>query len=213
VSIQSRIVETVPRPRTSRDRLAAIAFGLWVPAILILGAYLLAGHLVALPAPEARDRRLVSALAATGAADQGRWRALHFLDENCGCSQRVVTSLLARRPLPGLAERIVFITRTPAGTAAAATAARGAGFAFETVAPEDLERRFGVEAAPLLVAVAPDNRVRYLGGYTDRKQGPSIEDRDILQRTMRGERVAALPLFGCAVSKQLAAQLDPLRLR
>jgi hypothetical protein len=205
---------TLPPPRRRlRDRLAAVAFALWVPAIVIPGVYLMAGHVLALPTPDRGDARLLAVLAADSPADQGHWRALHFLDESCGCSQRILASLLARRPLSGLQERIVFVSRTLEGTASARAAARAAGFGFEEVASEELEPRFGVEAVPMLVAVAPGNEARYTGGYTDRKQGPAIQDRSVLLRVMNGERLAALPVFGCAVSKRLAAELDPLRLK
>lgn len=60
----------------------------------------------------------------------------------------------------------------------------------------------GISAAPLLIVLDPQDRVRYEGGYSDRKQGPQIGDLEILASAYRGQAVAAHPLFGPAISEQ-----------
>jgi hypothetical protein len=65
----------------------------------------------------------------------------------------------------------------------------------------------------MFAVMDPSGGLRYLGGYTERKQGLMIEDVTIVER-LRSERpVVELPLFGCAVSRSLQAMLDPLGIR
>jgi hypothetical protein len=181
---------------------------------MVPSSYLLAGHLLTLPRPDQsevlraalRDRRVPG--------NPDRWTALHVLYADCGCSRRILDHLLERRALPGLDERIVLVLgedETEAG--ALRPPALAAGFTFEVLTPEDLEARLGVESSPLLVIADPAGAARYVGGYTDRKRGPDIEDAAILARLRQGERVAPLPVFGCATSKKLQRKLDPLSLK
>ncbi len=100
-----------------------------------------------------------------------------------------------------------------ADDAALGTRIRAAGFDLETLSTEELARRYGVEAAPLLVVSDPRGTVRYVGGYTDHKQSVVIRDHEILSALRGGGGVAALPVFGCAVSKELGQRVDPLGLR
>ncbi len=83
----------------------------------------------------------------------------------------------------------------------------------EITTEQKLAELYEIDAAPLLVAIDPEGRVRYAGGYTDRKQGPDVRDRQILDALQRGDVVQPLPLYGCAVSKQLRRTLDPLGLK
>jgi hypothetical protein len=83
------------------------------------------------------------------------------------------------------------------------------GFAVERVTSGDLQR-FGVEAAPTLIALDPFGRVRYAGGYTERKQAAVVADLRILQAVRSGDTVDGLPIFGCAVSDRLKGELASL---
>jgi hypothetical protein len=76
----------------------------------------------------------------------------------------------------------------------------------------ELKRQYGIEGAPLLMVLSPGGEVSYSGGYSQRKGGPLL-DVDIIRglRTDRSE--ARLPLFGCAVSKELQQLLDPLSIK
>lgn len=182
----------------------------WVPAVIVVCAYLLGAHLLTLPAPPPTDPRLARSLAALrGGTGRGRWVVLHFLYDSCRCSGLVLEHLVARRASPDAVERVVLIDGTPA----AAARLRAAGYDAETTTRDRLVARFGFEAAPVMVVADPDDRVRYLGGYSERKQAPVLHDVEILRRARAGAVVRALPLFGCAVSARLQGAVDPLGLR
>src|SRR5262249_22073117 len=114
---------------------------------------------------------------------------------------------------PGVPERIVLVTEHPATTPATVAAAKARGFDIEVVAPDQLVDDYHVEAAPLLVIVDPRDAVRYVGGYTPRKQAADIRDRAVIAATLQGEAVPPLPTFGCAVGRSLRSKLDPLGIR
>lgn len=82
-------------------------------------------------------------------------------------------------------------------------------FDVRRVTSDDLSR-YGIEAAPLLVVLSPGGQIRYAGGYTERKQGPNIDDLRILDDARRPGVLASLPVFGCAVSDRLRRQLARL---
>jgi hypothetical protein len=81
------------------------------------------------------------------------------------------------------------------------------------VRPEELAARFHVQAAPLLAVLSDAGQIRYLGGYTDRKQGPLIRDREIMDGVRDRKQTPELPLFGCAVSQSLRKIIDPLGIK
>jgi hypothetical protein len=62
----------------------------------------------------------------------------------------------------------------------------------------------------MLIALDPEGRIRYAGGYTERKQGPVIDDTRILSEVRLEAAPPSLPLFGCAVSDRLRRQLSLL---
>jgi hypothetical protein len=77
------------------------------------------------------------------------------------------------------------------------------------VSPEQLVERYDLQAAPLLVVADPTDTVRYLGGYTSRKQGADVRDLGVIAATRFGLTVPPLPAFGCAVASELRARLNP----
>jgi hypothetical protein len=177
----------------------------------LISVGLLAKHLVAMPVPEAHDPALAAVVAQTrGLRGIGDWLGVHVLYGECPCSRKIAEVLLdPARPRPqALTETLVLVGADPALEARAAAA----GFAVDVVSPEDLEARWGVQAAPLLVLADPADQVRYVGGYTARKQGPDVQDIEILTQLRADAPVAPLPLFGCAVSQALRAAADPVGL-
>lgn len=193
-----------------RSVMLRLLFAAWVVALSILGAALLAFHLVALPAPSPTDPRLTAAIDASRTpADAGRWLVLHVLYARCQCSQRILDHLRRDRRPPDVVERIVIVDDPPGPIPGGSIP----GFAIESMTTDELVARYHVEAAPLLIVVSPDGAVRYAGGYTESKQGNAIHDLEVISAIRRGTFVSRLPLFGCAVSAALSRTMDPLGLK
>jgi len=186
-------------------------FVVWAIALLQVGAYLLAPHLLTLPISDAGESVTPRLTAPRLPAQRGRWLLLHVLDEDCPCSLRVLEHLFTSPRPVGVAERVVLIA-TP-GDDARVAAIRAHHFDLDVVTPEQLGARYHLDAAPVLVVVDPTDTVRYVGGYTTRKQATDVRDAAIVAAVLRGERVAALPTFGCAVGAGLHATVDPLTIR
>ncbi len=198
-----------PSPRAKRSLSRALSWAAlagWSGLVLVAGAYLLAAHEAPLPQPGS------AALAADVAQqrrpeERGQWLALHALFAECGCSQRVAEHLLARHPMPGMRERVLFVGESPRADELAA-----AGYEVEKLDEDTLRDRYGFEGVPAFALVAPDGGVRYVGGYTRTKQGSDFVDVSATAAALRGESTHPLPIFGCAVSRALQQRRDPLGL-
>jgi len=186
-----------------------VVFWLWVPALCYVVGSLMVGHWLPLPTPARDDPRLVGAVSARVNLEEPRWTRLHVLYAECPCSRRIYDALIERGSRPQIAETIVLVGRDEELERRAVER----GYELDVLSPEQLRERYNVEAAPLFVIADPVGAVRYVGGYTDRKQGLAIKDEEILTGLMAGEEVETLPTFGCGVSQNLQAVLDPLNLK
>lgn len=205
--------EASPSPRrawTRADVLTWSAIGAWGAVMVTVCAYMLGGHLVTLPSPTPTSPRLTAAVAERRpeAAAPG-WTALHVLYGDCGCSRRVIRHLAERKPTALAHEHVVLVDPEDGDV----ERLERAGFPVEVMAVDALGPRLDVAAVPLYVLAEPTGELAYVGGYTDRKRGPDIEDLDILAELRAGQPVPSLPLFGCATNQALASQVDPLGLR
>jgi hypothetical protein len=133
---------------------------------------------------------------------------VHVLYAQCACSQRIADHVLGGGRPADVAERVLLIGRDAALEARFAAA----GLPVSLVTEDEAATEFHVVAAPAFVVVAPDGGVRYVGGYTERKQGPDPRDLAILAAARAGRPFAPLPIFGCAVSARLRSSLNPLGL-
>ena len=182
---------------------ARFAVAAWFGAMVLLGAGLLAKHVVALPVPTKSQQLSKSLSALRDVARPKRWLAVHVLYAECRCSQRIVKHLTSTaRPL-GWEEVVLWVGN------AAPDAELEVHYRVKRVTSAELAR-LGVEAAPLLAILDPEGRLRYAGGYTSRKQGPVIDDLQIFAEAQHAGAPASRPVFGCAVSDRLKRALSIL---
>lgn len=181
------------------------ALCVWGALMVWIGAIMLGRHLVALPAQTGDDAALAAALSeARSEADSG-WFAAHALYGECGCSRRVAAHLLESERPSDVRELVILVGDDPELRSSLIEK----GFEVDVVTREELAARYHLRAVPVLAVLDPLDRVRYVGGYTQRKQGPVIEDLEILANLQSDRSIAALPLFGCAVSRRLQQTIDP----
>jgi hypothetical protein len=127
----------------------------------------------------------------------------------CRCSQSILEHLIARGARRDVAESSLLVSPTPELTQRLSAA----GYRVDVVAAGELQTRFAIESAPLLIVADAAHAIRYMGGYTLHKQAPDIRDVDIIDDVLAGRDAPELPLFGCAVSQRLKKLLDPFGLR
>jgi hypothetical protein len=192
-------------PFVTRTRLGNAALGVWFASMVVLGAGLLARHVVALPTPAPSALLAASIDGLRTPATRGKWLAVHVLYAPCRCSQRIADHLLSTERPRDWSEVVLWVGASP--TPPAGLEQR---FDVRRIGTADLSR-YGLESAPMLVTVDPDGRIRYAGGYTERKQGPVVDDLRILDAS-RGATslLAGLPIFGCAVSERLQREFRAL---
>lgn len=182
----------------------------WAGLSMVIQATLMASHWYTLPTPDQGDVRLREGLdELVPAHAQGSWVAVHVLYSACRCSQRVFDHLFETPRPDGLYETLLLVGEDPDLETRAATA----GFDVWVLSPQELETRFGLVSAPLLLVLGPDASLRYAGGYTDRKQAYDVQDVQIIETLQAGRSPAELPLYGCGVSKELQQILDPMGLK
>ena len=189
----------------------AALLALWFVGVVVLMATLALGHQFALAALDRQHPALTAGLARLLRHGAGGWAAVHVLYGRCRCSQRIAEHLRASQRPEDLRELVLLVGDEHDDVTGARLAERG--FEVVPVAAEALATRFGIEGAPAFVLIDPARRVRYLGGYTARKQGPDIRDLAIVREARQGVRVLDLPVFGCAVSQRLQALFEPFAQR
>jgi hypothetical protein len=206
------VLTLAPSLEQSGPRLPQLRYALWLwlPLAFVVTTTLMVGHWVTLPRPEPGDAQLTAALEGVRDARKERgWLAAHVLYAQCSCSKKLLDHLTSRAHPAGVDEVLLLVGDGPEMAARASAH----GYRVVSIKPEELKSRFNLSAAPLLVVADPAGHVRYTGGYTTHKQGPAPQDVAILASVMSTRQVAELPVFGCAVSKQLQALLDPLALK
>ncbi len=182
----------------------------WAGLSVVVQSTLMAGHWYTLPSPDAADPQLERSLSdLVPPAAKGDWSMVHVLYSACRCSQRVFDHLFESERPEGTYETVLLVGDDPS----IERRAREAGFAVVLATPAELEERFGIVSAPLLLVLDPDGSLRYAGGYTERKQGYAPRDLEVLATLRGGNDATELPLYGCGVSKELQEVLDPMGIK
>jgi hypothetical protein len=198
--------------------ISPFAVTIWALGMLTVSASLMASHWITLPHPEL-------GINLKGFSSQPLFRlddtttkdaeikagplAFHFLYGDCPCSRRILKHVLARSPVAGSSERIVFVGNDPEMEEEAIQC----GYEVDVVTPIELQTKYGIESVPLLVVTESTGEILYSGGYTSRKQSLDIHDKEIIEGIARGESMDDFPLYGCAVSEELKSIIDPLGLK
>jgi hypothetical protein len=193
-----------PAGSSKRSGLGKALLAGWALVVLIGLASMSLGHMAAMPEP-GDEGRLVRELRALR-VDPDRGFVVHVIYAGCSCTSRLFTHLTQRPRFADADEIVLFVGDDPAKR----SAAERAGLRFTTTSPAVLAERYGIEAAPLLVAFDAAGRLRYAGGYYNHPSTIFPLDEKIHAQLAQGGAPAPLPLFGCAVSARLQASVDPL---
>jgi hypothetical protein len=178
----------------------------WIAITMIGLAALSVKHMASLP-DSADEVLLTRAMLQLRKGSNGNF-LVHVIYAQCSCSRALFAHLLTRRPFPGAEEAILLVGT---GTEKREAAER-AGFTFLQISAQELVSRFGLEAAPVLIAIGAGGQLRYVGGYFAHPAAITPLDRSIYLKIGTDERIDSLPVFGCAVSSRLEKALNPLGL-
>jgi hypothetical protein len=196
-----KTLERVERHRSALGKGLMLAWlGLALVGISSLGV----SHMAAMPEPDQVARVARAALALR--KDSARPFRLHVIYEKCSCTERLFAHLVRRGAIPGVEERVLFVGES----AAKRQAAEQAGFGFTTLPARELQARYGLQAAPVLLAFDRSGTMQYAGGYFDHPSAVNSLDQKIDAELALDRRPVPLPVFGCAVSPALQERLDPL---
>lgn len=193
-------------------RMSQAVFTVWVVTLFLIATLLAAKHLYVLPSPDANDLALALALQGlTGNRTERSWSVVHVLYARCRCSKSVLQHL-AQSQRPRAVIEHVLLAGTPSDEVSVRKLLTARGFSVHLTEPENLRKRYHVESAPLLLVTDGAKAVRYAGGYSERKQSLDLQDVQIIRGLMTEQKATRLPIFGCAVSRELQRLMDPLSL-
>jgi hypothetical protein len=176
----------------------------WAALALVGISSLGVSHMAAMPEPAKEERLVLAALALR--KDPARAFQLHVIYEKCSCTERLFAHLLRRGAFPDVEEMVLFVGESTARR----EAVERAGFGFAILPPAQLRSRYGLEAAPVLLAFDRAGALQYAGGYFDHPSAVKSLDEAIHADLARDRKPRQLPVFGCAVNPALQERLDPL---
>ncbi len=187
----------------TKPRVVAGVLAAWAAVVILALASLGVSHTAAMPGPSADVRFAQAARALVG----GRGPTyVHVIDPACSCTAGLLAHLEARRAFAGVTEWVIYLGED----AALQRRLETAGFRFAGSTRETIGETLGLEVAPVLVAITAVDSLAYLGGYFDRPAAVEARDAQIHAALQAARRAEPLPVFGCAVSDRLRAQVDPL---
>lgn len=184
-----------------KQALTGIALGVWAIATVGVVGALMVNHTVSMPAPW-RDS-VEHKAAQTFGASPG---VLHVIYAGCSCTNGLVDHLLDQPDSP-VNQHVIFV-----GEPRPRHLPLWDRFPVEQASQAYASTELGVPAAPVF-GVWNGTELRYLGGYFALPAAIHALHEDIVLRSLEGQGVEPLPVFGCAVDPALSAQLDPLGLQ
>lgn len=139
---------------------------------------------------------------------------IHFLTPKCSCSNVIFDHLLSRGPLKEAKESVVVIDDESKNLQ---EKLQRRGFRASVFSSSELIEKFSedIKGVPLLVIYDKDQRIHYVGGYSQNSITPltSIDIPHFLKKVSRKKELISLPVRGCAVSMKYKKILDPLGLK
>jgi hypothetical protein len=195
-----------------RTPLVLTGLGLWAAVATVAVGSLAMNHTAALPArQEGLAPAAVERAFAQLQTDSRKRLLVHVVASDCSCAQRLTRHVLSRPRLPDTAEVLLLVGPVKPWQALAAAA----GVVIHAIDADTLQQRYGLDAAPVLVALAPGGRMDYLGGYFDHPAALHPQDQRLHAQWLQGSGApgtapAPLPVYGCAVSPSLRRATDPL---
>ena len=130
---------------------------------------------------------------------------VHLLTEDCGCSQIIAEYLIERGKIKDTSEYVYFIGKSLEYKQELINQ----GFIVKEIKNEY------IEGVPMLSVFHRNGEVKYSGGYSKKIITPltTILDTKILEQVQNDTPTEQYIVQGCATSKKIISQIDPLGLK
>lgn len=176
-----------------------IIFAAWFIALGVPLTMTMGGHFLSLNPSKKDELRTLS-------TTKSDWTIMHFVNPDCGCSERVVGSLLKRpAKTDGVSERVYVLGRNDAWVRDLSQR----GYDVIEGKMDHFAEKYAINAVPQLVILSAEHVIRYSGGYTS-KRGPAsvVEDEDIFRSVKASANTTERPIFGCVNGKTNQKRAD-----
>lgn len=183
-----------------------ILFALWFALLSIPLSYMMGTHSLSLVSSKnKRIRDLVDQK-----WTKGKWSKLHFLGGDCGCSENIYKSLMARKPSLETYEQVFIIGDNNKWV----NDLKKQGYLVVSGDMENFAKNYSINAVPQLSILDDKKNILYSGGYTA-KRGPAsvIEDEKIYQELKNKHEAKERPIFGCLNGSINRKNADPFKLK
>lgn len=177
---------------------------IWFCAISVPMMYLMGLHSFAF-----KSQTLAKIAMAPEIKKNSKWKMVHILSSKCACSKRVGIYLSKRSPLPNVNEVIYILDDQEV---LSERKLKEAGFKVVRMNGNLALEKYDIDAAPQLVILDEELRIKYSGGYNDSRE-MKYEDLKILASLKNNQTFAPHPVFGCANGKRTAELVDPWGLK
>ncbi len=175
-----------------------LAFAFWFLALSIPFSMMMGSHTLSLKPSNAKEL-----VALKG---QKTWTILHFLNPDCGCSERVFKSLVERKPKTQNVEEKVFVLGKKEQWV---KALKEKGFTVVSDSMDHYSEKYKINAVPQLVIMDQSKAVKYAGGYSS-KRGPAsvVEDEKIFHELTKTKKTNERPIYGCVNGSDNQKKVD-----
>ncbi len=123
------------------------------------------------------------------------WTIMHFLNPECGCSEKVFKSLAGRHPkTKNIEEKVFVLGKKPEWV----NTLKARGYSVVTDTMDYYSEKYQINAVPQLVIIDEGKKLHYSGGYSS-KRGPAsiVEDEEIFKQVASNKSTVERPIYGC----------------
>ena len=135
------------------------------------------------------------------------WGIVHILADGCGCSDLVAEHLIKRGPAGDADEKVLLLGDTEQYTK------KLQNKGFQIINSKEVKGY--IEGVPMLIIHNKNGDIKYSGGYANKMITPitPILDMKLFQQVKQQTVQKNFVVRGCAVSRRIQQELDPLGLK
>lgn len=132
---------------------------------------------------------------------------LHFVNPDCGCSEKVVQSLIERKSRKDVVEKVFILGKNETWFKNLSAA----GYDITVGDKDEFSSLYKITAVPQLIILNSEKKILYTGGYSSRR-GPAsvVEDEQILKEVQLKQKTNERLIYGCVNGSEFQSKVDLL---